>query len=88
MYKASIKVQLSDIKHCNRELLHVVLSSFCLPKEMTDSAASKQQTQKSLTCLDCNFVITALSLGGFNDTLILLPNLSLKNSFLAKEASG
>lgn len=55
---------------------------------MNDSAVSKQQTQKSLTCLDCNFVITALSLGGFNDKLILLPNLSLKNSFLAKEASG
>lgn len=68
----------------------MALSSFCLPKEMDDNAVSKQQNQKSLLCLDCNCIIRALSSGGFNDKLILLPNLShcaLKNRFLAEEAS-
>lgn len=91
VYKASVKAQLCDIKHINRELLHIVLSSLCLPKEMNDNAVSKQQNQKSLLYLNCNCIITSLSSGGFNDKLILMPNLSyftLKNSFLVEEASG
>lgn len=46
---------------------------------------------ESLLGLGCSCIITSLSLGGFSDKLILLPNLSYyasKNSFLDEEASG
>lgn len=55
---------------------------------MSDAALSKQQRNPSLVLIA---VVASLSLGGFNDKLILLPNLSyyaLKSSFLDEGASG